>query len=315
MERRINPANPLTREQVKKFTEISTLKGISYILLDYFVIAALIYAAVKISHPLFYIVVIPFIANRQHSLLIQMHDAAHGNISRNKVVNDVIGELLTAWPMFIKMESYRKTHNLHHSYSNTRKDPDFIQDRFPQSQEVLKKALLKDLVGLGIIDQFRNMFKLKTPSTPFIKISRMVFYGTLFAGITYLGIWKYYLLLWVLPLFTWLKFILHIRSIADHSGPELQLREHPFNTRTVIPSLFDKLLVAPRNCSYHLAHSVYPRVPTYNLKKCHEELMKLDIFQKEARITRGYHNLIHEFPERETDVQEGNFDFFKAERI
>jgi fatty acid desaturase len=312
MAKSINPANPLSREELKKFTEISTVKGISLILLDYAVLAALIYGAATINHWAVYLLAIPLIANRQHSLLIQMHDAAHGNISKNKKLNDFVGELLTAWPMFIRMEPYRVTHNLHHSFSNTNKDPDFIEERFPQSQEVLKKALLKDLLGLGILDQFKNMKRLKAPCSPKIKALRILFYLSLASVITFFGVWKMYLLLWVLPLFTWLKFILHVRSIADHSGPELQLNEHPFNTRTVIPSLFDILFIAPRNCSYHMAHSIYAKVPTYHLKECHEAIMKHEIFQEKARITDGYHNLLNEFPKTEIEVKEKNFDFFQG---
>ncbi|MCO4793045.1 MAG: fatty acid desaturase family protein [Bacteriovoracaceae bacterium] len=312
MEKTINPANPLTREQLKKFTTVNTAKGLSLILLDYAILAVLIIAAAKINHWAIYLLAIPFIANRQHSLLIQMHDAAHGNISKNKKLNDFVGELLTAWPMFIRMEPYRITHNLHHSFSNTNKDPDFIEERFPQSQELLRKHLLKDLFGLGILDQFKNMKKLKAPASPKIKALRIAFYLTLAGIITFFGVWKFYLLLWVLPLFTWLKFILHIRSIADHSGPGLQLQEHPFNTRTVKPSLFDILFIAPRNCSYHMAHSIYASVPTYHLKDCHNEIMKHSIFQEKARITDGYHNLLSEFPKTEKEVKEKDFDFFSG---
>ncbi|OUR95374.1 hypothetical protein A9Q84_16185 [Halobacteriovorax marinus] len=315
MKRNINPVNPLDRETLKKFTTLSTFKGVGFILLDYIMIAAMIYTAIRIGHWAGYLIAIPLIANRQHSLLIQMHDAAHENISKNKKLNDLVGEVLTAWPMFIRMESYRTIHNKHHSFTNTKKDPDYIEERFPQSREKIIPMLLKDILGLGIFGQFKNMKRLKAPITLRTKIARLVFFTTLVATITYFGVWKHYLLLWIVPLFTWLKFILHIRSIADHSGPDLQLKAHPFNTRTIVPSLFDRLFLAPRNCSYHMAHSIYARVPNYNLKACHKEIMKLEVFQKESRITMGYHNLMKEFPKNESDVKEASFDFFAASKL
>jgi fatty acid desaturase len=277
--------------------------------------AIIMYVTVKLDHIAAYFIAIPLIANRQHSLLIQMHDAAHGNISKNKKINDLVGELLTAWPMFIRMASYRDVHNKHHSYTNTNKDPDYIEERFPQSREEIIPMLLKDLLGFGVFGQFKNLKRLKTPMSTQTRIARLVFFTIIAAAITYFGVWKYYLVLWIVPLFTWLKLILHIRSISDHSGPDLQLKAHPFNSRTVVPSWFDILFIAPRNCSYHMAHSIYASVPTYHLKKCHEEIMKLEIFQKEARITHGYHNVIKEFPKHKTEVKESGFDFYDEIKV
>ncbi len=315
MEKNIDPANPLDRKTLNKLITISTAKGVGLILLDYIVIATMIAVAIKVNHWAVYLIIIPLIANRQHSLLIQMHDAAHGNISKNKKINDFIGELLTAWPMFIRMEPYRDIHNKHHQYTNTNKDPDFIEDRFPQSREEIVPILLKDLFGLGIFGQLKNMKRLKAPMSKSTKVARMAFFMILFGALTYFGVWKFFLLLWVTPLFTWLKLILHIRSISDHSGPHLQFRAHPFNTRTIIPSLFDRLFISPRNCSYHMAHSIYASVPNYNLKACHEEMMKLEVFQQESRITQGYHNILKEFPEKKMDVKEKGFDFYENSQV
>jgi hypothetical protein len=62
---------------------------------------------------------------------------------------------------------------------------------------------------------------------------------------------------------TWLKMILRIRSIAEHYSVK---NDHVLNrTRTTLPSLFEKMFIAPKNINYHLEHHLYPSVPFFRL--------------------------------------------------
>jgi fatty acid desaturase len=226
-----------------------------------------------------------------------MHDSAHHRLATSKLLNDVFGELFCAWPMFFRMAAYRENHLLHHRYPNTPVDPDFRPGRFPKSGREIVKMLLGDVTAFHTIEQLGELKRLKKPTTLRTKLLRLAYYAALAAVLTYLGLWKVYLLYWIVPLFTWLKLVLRVRAIADHAGVET--REHPFSTRTIIPNWFDRAFLAPRNCSYHLGHHLYQTVPWYNLKRLHAELMKDPTFQKRARITRGFWRLFLEFPWRE----------------
>jgi fatty acid desaturase len=101
-----------------------------------------------------------------------------------------------------------------------------------------------------------------------------------------------FLLYWVVPLMTWLKVALRLRTIGEHYGIEYDhtLRQ----TRTTYPSLIERLLIAPKNIGYHLDHHLYPSVPFYNLPALHRELQQSEEFRSQAHLTRTYVTVIDE---------------------
>jgi fatty acid desaturase len=101
--------------------------------------------------------------------------------------------------------------------------------------------------------------------------------------------WLYYLALWVLPSVTVLGVVFRIRQIAEHSGVE---DEHELNaTRTVVPTLFERMLIAPCGINWHLEHHLFPSVPFYNLPRLHKRLMQEEVFRQQAHITHSYTSL------------------------
>jgi fatty acid desaturase len=289
--------SPVPSAVLKELSKTNTGLSLAYVALDWMAIAASIYFCQKYWNPFFYVLTVMWIGNRQHSLAIQMHDGAHSLISKTKWLNDWIAELFCAWPMFFRMAAYRENHILHHRYTNTERDPDFRRERFPESRREVVLMLARDAIGLGFFDQLKELKRLKKKNVSTrVKVARFVYYATAIAAITALGGWKVFALYWLVPIFTWLKVVLRVRAIADHAG--VQTREHPFNTRTVVPNFFDRAFLAPRSCSYHLGHHFYGTVPSYNLKKLHLALMANPVVAKEALVTHGFVNLIWEFPSK-----------------
>jgi fatty acid desaturase len=287
-------AQPLPMQRLRELSRPNLALSLAATVVTWSSIIGAIWLCERVFHPVLYVIAVMYIANRQHSLLIQMHDGAHSRISDNRRVNEVIGELLCAWPMFFRMRSYRENHLLHHRFANTDKDPDFRPGRFPKSRKTIIGMLIADALALNTLQQLGELKRLKQSADTRTTLLRVTYYAALITFLTAFGLWKVYLLYWIVPLFTWLKVVLRLRAIADHAGVEL--REHPFDTRTVIPNWFDLLFIAPRHCSYHLGHHAYPSVPWFNLKKLHVELMKNDEFRHNSRITRGFWRLLLEFP-------------------
>jgi fatty acid desaturase len=114
------------------------------------------------------------------------------------------------------------------------------------------------------------------------------------ALITMTQSWPVIFMYWIVPAFTWLKVCLRLRSIADHTG--VQHREAPFDTRTIVPNLFDRIFLAPHHSSYHFGHHTYAAVPCYNLKNLHQLIMTADT-DKQVHITEGFWGLLQEFPQ------------------
>ena len=114
------------------------------------------------------------------------------------------------------------------------------------------------------------------------------FAGTVLAVVTFTNGWAYFALLWLLPMATVGTAAFRLRTVAEHAGlaEDHELR----STRTVLPALFERFLVAPCNVNYHLEHHLYPSVPFYNLPKLHRRLLAEPEFRLNAHISRMYTN-------------------------
>ena len=289
----------IEQKKVLKLSEQNFGKSMMHVSFDWISIALIIYFAQMYFNPITYILAVMLIANRQHGLLIQMHDCSHFRFSPNRRLNDITGDLLTAWPLFIQMKAYREKHLSHHRHSNTDKDPDFTIARYPKFRGDILVMLLKDLFALNTFAHFKQIKQLQVKTSLTQKIIRALYYVVALSLIVHFGAFKGFLLFWVVPTFTWLKVCLRFRSISDHTG--LQHNEGPFDTRTVIPNLFDRLFLAPHYSSYHFGHHTFGAVPCYNLKKLHIEIMK----SKDAHlvhITNGFWELLNEFPTDEANI-------------
>ncbi len=81
------------------------------------------------------VLAVVFIGTRQHALLILMHEFSHRQFSRTRpMLNDTLGDLLTAIPFTITIFGFRRDHTAHHRHTATDRDPNWVsckgQDRF-----------------------------------------------------------------------------------------------------------------------------------------------------------------------------------------
>src|SRR5579872_6323472 len=68
-----------------------------------------------------------FIGTRQHALLILMHEFSHRQFSRTRpVLNDTLGDFLTAIPFTITIFGFRRDHAAHHLHTATERDPNWV---------------------------------------------------------------------------------------------------------------------------------------------------------------------------------------------
>lgn len=289
----------LTKEQLRALSGVNPFVSACHILLEW---SLVVIAAMLCQHfwnPLLYVITVAFIGGRQHGMLVLMHDGTHYRLFHNRRLNDWVSELLLAWPNLITMRSYRANHMAHHNYLNTENDPDWFRKKddpewhFPQSAKSLLRISLRDLSGLGIVNQIRLASAVlraeRAPSKAFARM-RLAFYLITAGVIIYAGGVKVVLLYWMIPFFTWLVFIMHIRSIAEHfameGGPDAYGQ-----TRTTHAGLLARLFVAPKNVNYHFDHHCFPSVPFFRLPKLHALLMSKEEFAHRAHITQSYWKL------------------------
>src|SRR5262249_19009381 len=86
--------NLLTKEEIRDFSRIDSLKFTAAAVLE----VSLIVAAVLISetwfNPLTYILAVIVIGSRIHALGALMHDTVHYRAYHRRLLNDVVGEIL-----------------------------------------------------------------------------------------------------------------------------------------------------------------------------------------------------------------------------
>ena len=290
---------------VRRLSQLKPWLSVGHILLEYLFIISSILIIMAYPHPVLYIVGVMWISARQHAIAILLHEASHYRILKNKSANDLIGEVLLGFPLFVTVRSYRNSHNAHHRYMNTDDDPDWVSKEtpeweFPKSRKELVFMLAKIALAGNILWMIKLIAKggrsshrvAKKANSGIFVAGRIGYYAALCVILTYFGWWPEFFLFWIVPMFTWLQVILRIRSIAEHFG--LEYDHELTGARTTYPSLFDRLFLVSKNVWYHLDHHLYPSVPFFNLPLLHEELNKLPVYRERAHVTRGYLGVLKE---------------------
>ena len=95
----------------------------------------------------------------------------------------------------------------------------------------------------------------------------------------------YFLLLWVVPIFTAFAFFMILRQLVQHGNGG---RGWINNTRTFLVAPLIRLAVFPFGQDYHLPHHMYATVPHYRLKRLHALLMQYPEYRDEALEVHGY---------------------------
>ncbi len=279
--------DPQVRKIINQYSEVSTMKQGAALAFDWSIMFGAAFLCHSYFNPLTYMLALVVIASRQHALLVIMHEAAHLRVSKKIWLNDFIGDCLAAYPILISTDFYRKHHTAHHRHTNTQEDPDWVRKinlkewQYPQSQRQIALSFGKTFL-IGGYQWLALMWAISGPDWK----KKGLYWGAVVAAVCYLGVFKEFLLYWMVPLLTVLPVIQRVRSTSEHFGLD---RTHEFNgTRNVMIGLGEKFFLAPHNINYHLAHHMYPSVPFYNLKAFHESLNKFEAYRDLAHNSQSY---------------------------
>ena len=122
-------------------------------------------------------------------------------------------------------------------------------------------------------------------------LMRLSYITVLFCGLAWLSLYVtpyaslFYLLLWVLPIFTSFSFFMILRQLVQHGNGG---RGWLTNTRVFQVHPFIRFAVFPLGQDYHLPHHLFASVPHYRLKQLHEALLECEEYRKEAIEVKGY---------------------------
>lgn len=288
---RVRTRAALPPDVVKKLSEISPVRSALSFFADWFAIVLLIALAVVTRHPLAWIVAVVGIAGAQHGLAILAHQSAHYRMFKTRWLNDLVG-ILSATPLGVSMHTYRIIHRIHHNHLYEPVDPDMaLMAGYPRGKWYLAKKFLKDLSGLTSIKNYLYFFgkplgakKQPTGAKPKDDTSEnlrraartdrrfvIVFHVAILAAAVFFGFWKFYLLLWLLPLLTVLQFLLRLRALCEH-GATTDFSTPLRAARTNLVPFYIQWFLFPHQMHYHIEHHLYPAIPHYRLPECHRAL-------------------------------------------
>jgi len=283
--------------------ELSTLKpwkSLLIILLEWLIIMACILIHKSYPSTIVYLFVWFIIATRFYAMYSLIHEAIHYSITRNKIWNDIIAQVFLGFPLLISLNEMRENHLTHHKYLQTEQDPEmkhllYKEFHFPASKYQLMQLFLLDITGINFV--YYKLLKLYNlifhfnSKNKWILIETAIF-GTILIFAYHFGFAKYLILYWLIPYATFYQLLNRIRLSTEHFNVK---EANPFKTRSVVPSLIEKLIFTPYNLGYHLEHHLYPTIPFYNLPKLHSLLIKNETYKKEAIIQSSYLQVLKDF--------------------
>jgi fatty acid desaturase len=232
-----------------------------------------------------------WIGSRLHGLGILAHDGAHGLLLPRRRWNDVVVELLLAWPILLSPSRYRQMHRGHHRHLNTPADPDWARNRpdellhSPSRLHTLRVLLGFNLRQARLVDFVRPAGD-EPPSLRLLVL--LVVVGV----VAWQGWWGQAFLVWGAPFLVWFLPTMRLKGIAEHFAVK---DTSPLSAaRTVVASPLERWLIAPHGVNYHLEHHLFPSIPCTRLAQAHQRLLRESRFTDEAHLTHGYLGFLRE---------------------
>ncbi len=278
---RVRPEEFFTAAEWAALSARSHWIGLALVAHCWAVIAAAI--AVGVLWPITIPLVIVVVGNRQLGLFVLMHEAAHGLMHPNRRINDTVAR----WLCRFDLHGYRAEHLQHHRYVQQALDPDLpLSAKFPVSPESLRRKFVRDLTGQTFYQQRFARLRADLQARPagtsragvWLKAwsaelrRQPMFYGgnAAFAALfTAFGLGWAWLLMWLLPLATWLMLIARIRNIAEHALLPQGGADPLQQARTVTASWAERILIAPYRVNFHSEHHLFTQIPCWRLPQAH----------------------------------------------
>ena len=180
-------------------------------------------------------------------------------------------------------------------------DPDLVLSApFPITPASLRRKIIRDLTGQTFFKQrfgiLVDQIKARTAGTlawPLLVLEakRQRVFLTLnllgFVLFAAAGLWWAWLLMWLLPMATWLPLISRLRNIAEHALIVQNGTDPLRHARTTNANWLERVFVAPYWVNYHCEHHMFTHIPCWNLPATHSLLAQKGVTGR-MEIQPGY---------------------------
>ena len=292
---RVKPEDFFTPDEWLLLSSRSSFKGLALLLHCWVVIGLAI--ATGVAWPITIPLMVMVVGTRQLGLFVLMHDAAHGLLHPNRRIND----RAALWFGGSELHIYRPYHLQHHRFVQQTADPDLVLSApFPVSPASLRRKIVRDLTGQTFFKQrfgplADKIRALKPNESAWVLIAlevkaQRVFFitnTTGFALFTAAGLWWAWLLMWLLPMATWLPLVSRLRNIAEHALIVENSTDPLRHARTTHTNFFERALIAPYWVNYHCEHHMFTHIPCWHLPAAHRLLASRGVTQH-MEVQPGY---------------------------
>lgn len=262
---------PEVRTELRR---IDDLRNVGSVLLCWGQAIVVIGAAAWWGNPFGYLLAVVVMGFTFARFAILAHEAAHKLLFTDKRANDWVGRWLLAYPAFVPLDAYRRSHFAHHKDEFGPNEPDMgLYVGYPISRASMRRKLVRDAVGISGWKNLKPLLKATTSRTARPLALRILgVQAVLLAIATVAGRPELYLGLWLLPWLTSWRVVNRLRAIAEHGGME-RSDDRRRTTHHVEQSWLARVTIVPFNTGWHLAHHVDMGVPWRRLPDLHAELV------------------------------------------
>jgi fatty acid desaturase len=101
------------------------------------------------------------------------------------------------------------------------------------------------------------------------------------------GLWWAWVVMWLLPMATWLPLVSRLRNIAEHALIVQNGTDPLRHARTTCANVLERLFIAPYWVNYHGEHHMFTQIPCWNLQLAHRILAR-DGVTGRMEVQRSY---------------------------
>ena len=296
---RVKPEEFFTPQEWAVLSARSAWKGLALVAHCWLVIGAAI--GMGVLWPITIPLAVMLVGNRQLGLFILMHDAAHGAMHPNRKLNDWVGK----WLCGSDLHAYRSYHLQHHRFVQQTEDPDLaLSAPFPVTRASLRRKMIRDITGQtfykqrfgGLMLEMKARLKARgkdASAWPIVwaqaRQQRHFLIGNTigFALFCAAGLGWAWVLMWLLPMATWLPVITRLRNIAEHALVAQNGSDPLRHARTTHASLLERLVIAPYWVNYHSEHHMFTQIACWNLPLAHQILKRKGVTAR-MELQPGY---------------------------
>jgi fatty acid desaturase len=229
------------------------------------------------------------LGNRQRALGNILHDAAHRNLTRNRLLNDLVTRALIAPLLFASLSHYRELHFRHHLDLGAQDaDPDLIPIPAAKAKSWVAAVAANTLSLRAVLGStFGHLIDRSVPLG-----GRLYILGWWAVLAAVLGVAAgvgpaaSMVALWLGARASVFHVITTFREMCDHHG--LSPGGVFSFTRDIKAAGLWSVLFHPRNNAYHLTHHLLPAIPYYRLPEAQRVFSTLPEYRERARVCDAY---------------------------